>query len=155
MTVSKNRERGFDIEDAATERWPLQIPVDGRDERNGWYDLEFTEDVTTNTTDTTVVTAGTKAEAKSCYARYDDRNGRWWIRKQTHEQLVDVDGQYVLAVIDRDTEDVLRMGLTSARTVDAIIDDTWWDAGEGGQCASLYRQLAWTTVFESLGGEYS
>jgi hypothetical protein len=150
VTVAKNRERGLDVEDAACERWPLDPVAEDRDERDSWYDLEFIADVEIELSSVPVVEAGTLAEVKSCYPDYDDRAGRWWIRRENHEKLVDAEGVYVLAVVERNTERVLRMALVDARTIDVIIDGDWWDAGDGGRSADQYRQISWTAIFKIL-----
>ncbi|WP_126662018.1 hypothetical protein [Haloterrigena salifodinae] len=152
MAVAKNRERGHDVECAACEQWPLERVDDDRAE---WYDLEFVADVVGNLAGT-IATVGDVVEAKSCYETYDGRAGRWWIRRENHERLVDVDGWYVLVVLERESDEILRMALTRAETVDRIIDGNWWDCGNGGRSAEQYRQVSWSAVFEDLrapGGE--
>jgi len=157
MTAAQNRERGIRVEDLACDRWPARPIDDGRDD---WCDLEFVDDVTEDVGGTAVVEADTLAEVKSCLAEYSSAgrtsSGRWWIRRGAHEQLLDVDGVYILAVVDPETDDVLRMALADATTVDALIDGDWWDCGDGGRTAEEFHQIAWTRVFDSLeapGGE--
>lgn len=70
--------------------------------------------------------------------------------RPNHDMLVDAGDWYVLVVLNQETEAVLRMGLTSAATVDEIIDGNWWDAGDGGHGHDWFRQFPWTTVFDSL-----
>ncbi|ADB60834.1 hypothetical protein Htur_1949 [Haloterrigena turkmenica DSM 5511] len=98
MTVAENRERGHNVETAACDRWPLERVADDRAE---WYDLEFVADVVDELAGT-IATVGDVVEAKSCYATYDGRAGRWWIRRENHERLVDDGGWYVLVVLERD-----------------------------------------------------
>lgn len=146
MTAAKNRERGRDVECAVCEQWPLDRIDDDRAE---WYDLEFVADVVGDRAGT-IATVGDVVEAKSCYASYDGRAGRWWIRRENHEQLVDIDGWYVLVVLERESDEILRMALTRAETIDRIIDGNWWDCGNGGRSADQFRQIAWTAVFDDL-----
>lgn len=147
MTASTaaNRDRGTDVEELACERWPLELADDAHCD---WYDLEFIADLTT-ARPPVVVPAGTKAESKSCWIRYDGRAGRWWIERENHEDLVDADGEYVFSVVDGASGDVERMALVPATTVDALIDE-WWDCGDGGRTAEEYRQIPWTAVFDDL-----
>ncbi|OVE84726.1 hypothetical protein B2G88_10100 [Natronolimnobius baerhuensis] len=98
MTVAENRERGHFVETAACDRWPLERVDDDRAE---WHDLEFVQDVIGEQVGV-IATAGEVAEAKSCYETYDRRAGRWWIRRENHERLVDANGWYVLVVLERD-----------------------------------------------------
>ncbi|WP_276254775.1 hypothetical protein [Halomontanus rarus] len=151
MTVANNRERGLDVEDRACVRWPLEPIAHAHEDRDGWCDLEFT-DVLEGELTGPIALEGDRVEVKSCWDRHANGNGRWWIRRDNHERLVDVDGWYVLAVVDRDTEEVCRMSLTRAKTVDAIIDNSWWDCGDGGRCAREFHQIYWTTVFDDLRG---
>lgn len=149
MTVATNRDRGLDVEDAACERWPAKPVPEDRDQRDGWYDLIFTDDVVDDVAGVPIVEEGTFAECKSCFPDYDDRAGRWWIRRENHELLVGTEGVYVLAIVERETHRVLRMALVDASTIDALIDGNWWRTGNGGRSAEEYRQLPWTTIFES------
>lgn len=147
MSRSANPERGLDVEDVACQRWPASPVSEDRDE---WCDLVIDEDLDVERSAEPVATAGTAVEVKSCYARYESRAGRWWIARENHDRLLEVDGEYALGVVDEESEDVLRLGLLSARTVDAIIDGEWWHCGEGGQHVEEFRQIAWTDVFRSL-----
>ncbi|RKD94742.1 hypothetical protein [Halopiger aswanensis] len=151
MTVAENRERGHYVETAACDRWPLERVDDDRAE---WHDLEFVQDLVGDRAGV-IATAGEVAEAKSCYETYDGRAGRWWIRRENHERLVGVDGWYILVVLERESDEILRIALTRAATVDRIIDGNWWECGNGGRSAEQYRQIAWTAVFDGVGGEWS
>ncbi|WP_276253575.1 hypothetical protein [Halomontanus rarus] len=50
MTVANNRERGLDVEDRACGRWPLEPIAHAHEDRNGWYGLDFTDDLETSLT---------------------------------------------------------------------------------------------------------
>jgi len=149
MTVATNRNRGLDVEDEACQRWPAKSVPEDRDQRDGWYDLIFTDDIVEDISGSAIVEEGTFAECKSCFADYDDRAGRWWIRRRNHELLAETDGVYVLAIVERETHRILRMPLVDATTIDAPIDGNWWETGNGGRSADEYRQLSWTAVFDS------
>ncbi|TYT63024.1 hypothetical protein [Natrialba swarupiae] len=98
MTVAENRERGHYVDTAACDRWPLERVDDDRAE---WYDLEYIQDVGGEHAGV-IATADEVAEAKSCDETYDGRAGRWWIRRENHERLVEADGWYVLVVLECD-----------------------------------------------------
>lgn len=147
MSTAENPDRGHSVEEIACYRWPAER-VD--DQEASWYDIEFVDDVDVELSPAPVVAQGTLGEVKSCYPFYDDRAGRVWIRRENHERLLAVDGVYIVAVVERETEEVLRMGLSDASTIDAIIDEDWWECGQGGRSAEQYRQIPWTTFFDRL-----
>lgn len=149
MTVAANRDRGLAVEEFACDRWPVEQVGEG-DDSPEWYDLEFTADLIAPTAEQVIVDAGAVVEVKSCWPRYESRAGRWWIRRHNHDRLVEADGLYALGVVDRSSEEVLRLGLLGAGIVDAIIDGEWWDPGDGGRSVEEFRQIPWTEIFDSL-----
>jgi len=155
FTVADNGDVGRNAVTAACDRWPLQRLGDGGDVPD-WYDAEFSVDLEGDLAGV-IAPEGTPVEVKTCRYRYDDpsgrRRGRWWIKRANHEQLLDQDGEYVLTVHDADTAEILRQGLVTATTVDAIVDGEWWACGAGGKTAEEYRQITWSAVFDDVGGE--
>ena len=147
-SVADNADHGLNAEEAACERWPLER-VSGNGDEPDWFDARFTEDCEAGLAGI-VAEAGTPVEVKVCRLRYPDRFGRWWIKRANHERLLKADGEYVLAVHEKG--DVLRQGILSAQTVDALIEG-WWAAGDGGQDADQFVQLPWSAVLDSVGGE--
>lgn len=146
MSTVRNRKRGLHVETFACERWPARQLTDTPDDLE-WADIEFEADVDTSIG---LIPEGTKGEVKSCIPEYEDCYGKWWIRRRNHERLLEAGGVYVFAVVDPDTDRVLRMGLLDATDVDRLIDDEWWDAGQGGRGTDAFRQLPWTLLFTTL-----
>jgi len=147
VTVADNADFGLNAETAATERWPIERVQDNGDAPD-WYDGRFVADLESDLGGV-IVGEGTLVESKACRREYRERRGRWWIRRRNHQKLLEADGEYVLAVYDP-TGEILRQGLVSASTIDAIVDGNWWDAGAGGNQAEEYVQLPWSAVFEDL-----
>ncbi|MFC3958900.1 hypothetical protein [Halovivax cerinus] len=148
MSVADNADWGRTVETAACERWPLEH-VAGDDREPDWFDARFVAPLETELASGPIIEAGTPVEVKSCRTRYRGRYGRWWIRRESHERLLEAGGEYVLAIYD--TGGIKRMSLLSAETVDCLIS-SWWETGDGGRDADEYRQVPWTAVFEDLVG---
>ncbi|WP_247729579.1 hypothetical protein [Halovivax limisalsi] len=148
MSVADNADWGRTVETAACERWPLEH-VAADNDKPDWFDARFVAPLEAESTPEPIVEAGTPVEVKSCRRRYCGRYGRWWIKRESHDRLVDAAGEYVLAVTDR--TGIVRMSLLSAETVDCLCS-TWWETGDGGPNAEEYRQVPWTVVFEDLVG---
>lgn len=89
---------------------------------------------------------GAAVEIKSaCVVYADESAGRWYLRKQQHEYLLDAGGWYLLAVCEPDPERaVITMQLSPATVVDDHIT-SWYDGGDG---RADYYQLRWTTVID-------
>ncbi|AGB17366.1 hypothetical protein Halru_2795 [Halovivax ruber XH-70] len=149
MSVADNADWGRTVETAACERWPLEH-VAGDDSEPDWFDARFVAPLETELAPVPIVEAGTPVEVKSCRRRYQGRYGRWWIKRESHEQLLEAGGEYVLAVTDR--SGIVRMSLLDAETVDCLFS-TWWGTGNGGKDAEEYRQVPWTAVFDDLVGQ--
>jgi hypothetical protein len=149
-SVAENRDRGIDVEDESCRQWPLEPAAKDRGE---WFDLAATDsfDAIGESVD-----AGDRLECKSCWDRYGSRRGRWWIARAAHERLVESNGWYILSVVDREAEYILRMSLVRASFIDRLIGERWTDCGRGGKGVEQYRQLPWSAVFdpaETPGGE--
>ncbi|MFC7047319.1 hypothetical protein ACFQH6_19590 [Halobacteriaceae archaeon GCM10025711] len=159
-----NADWGRTVETHVCDRWNLEHVAGDRDVPD-WYDATASTDhhLTVNgvTLDEPWLAAGTPVEVKSCQARVEDgsstRRGRWWIRKGAHDQLVEVGGEYALAVGGPDTG-IHRTVLVSARTVDRLIEQhaTWSPTGSSHSAEAAAR-LPWTAVFAEAdlqaGGE--
>jgi len=90
---------------------------------------------------------GMLVEIKSVVVSYaDGSRGRFYVRPEQHEQLLEDAGVYLFAVC-RDTPDreVIALKIVPATTVDAVIG-SWIDGGDG---RSNYAQLAWSRVFDA------
>lgn len=148
MSVADNPDWGRSVETVACDRWPLNR-VSSDDDVPDWIDARTVDPIETELSPEPIVEAGTPVEVKACQRRYRGRNGRWWIKRGNHESLLAEDGEYVLAVYDSNSGDVVRMSLLSARTLDALVT-SWWDCGDGGRTAEEYRQIPWTAVFDNL-----
>lgn len=77
---------------------------------------------------------------------YSDTPGRWFIKQDAHERLVESGGVYLLAVYaDTDTDsdecELLAVLVVPARTVDDALDSRWYDSGRR---EGLVAKLAWT-----------
>lgn len=147
MSVADNADWGRTVETAACDRWPLEH-VAG-DDSPEWFDARTVAPIETPLASSPIAEEGTPVEVKACRRRYRGRYGRWWIRRENHERLLEAGGEYVLAVYDHAEGDVCRMALTSATTVDALVT-SWWECGDGGRCADQYRQVPWTAAFDDL-----
>jgi hypothetical protein len=149
-SVADNRDRGIGAEDESCRQCPLEPAAEDRGE---WFDLVATDsfDVTGQPVD-----AGDRFECKSCWNRYGSRRGRWWIPRKNHDRLIESDGWYILSVVDREAEYILRMAAVRASHADQLIGDRWTDRGRGSKGVDQYRQLSWSVVFdpaETPGGE--
>ncbi len=125
-----NYVRGRSVTHAAAERWPMQ-PVGDSDRDPDWYDL-----VTVGPE-----TGGRPVEAKGC--RLDvgarPRPGRFWIKLECHERLLEADGLYVLGVYD-DEDRVQAIEIRDAQEVDEALEGRWTDCGRshyGGKSAQI------------------
>ena len=94
-----------------------------------------------------VLPAGTEIEVKSTLRRYSARRGRFSIRRDQHERLVEEAGVYLLVVTEADASGrrPIAQKVVPATTVDAIVADSWVDAGDGR--VDDYAQRAWSRFF--------
>ena len=89
---------------------------------------------------------GTVVEIKSVMATYaDGRRGRFYVRPEQHERLLEAAGVYLFAVCDRADRAAIALKVVPATTVDAVIG-SWIDGGDG---RSNYTQLSWNRVFDA------
>ena len=149
-----NADWGRTAETAACERWPLERVSSDVDEP-WWHDARATERIT-DANGFDAVEVGTPIEVKSARWRIDanggDRRGRWLLRERAHEQLLDADGEYALAVV-REDEGVVEIVLRPAWFVDDLVT-TWSPAktrsrGPGGNGRGRrVAQIPWGRVFD-------
>lgn len=91
---------------------------------------------------------GTRIEVKSVRQRYaDGQRGRFYLRTDQHESLLDHGGVYLFVVTTEDASGrrPVACKIVPATTVDGLLPDGWLD---GGPDRSDYRQVAWSRVFE-------
>jgi hypothetical protein len=90
-----------------------------------------------------VVARGTPVEIKSAVVRLSTwKRGRFYVRPEQHDRLVETGGVYVFAVVDDDRQP-LALKVVPATTFEAILPG--WRSGGGGR--SDYTQLAWSNLF--------
>ena len=150
-----NADWGRTVETTSCDTWPALEHVSADNNEPDWYDGRFVEDVVTGpetrVPGLTVVEAGTLAEIKACRIWVSDgssrRRGRWWIRKSSHDRLVEADGTYVLGIYNETTNEIPRLALVAARTVDTMIES--WSACGPGHRADRCAQLSWSRVFST------
>lgn len=151
-----NADWGRTVETAACDRWDLEH-VARDDDGDHWFDAIASTEVTASMSGT-IVDAGTPVEVKGCAVRVSDgsasRRGRWWFRRDSHERLLQDAGEYALGVYDSDSADVLRIALTDAQTVDALLSDRWTSCGRDHR-ADQSAQLRWSAVFDDVAGDRS
>ena len=150
-----NADWGRSAETAACERWPLERVSSDADEP-WWFDARATETIFGND-GFSDVEAGTPIKVKSARWRIDanggDRRGRWLLRERAHEQLLDADGEYALAVV-REDEGVVAIVLRPAWFVDDLV--TAWSPTSTRRSARSGRrvaQIVWGRVFDEGDGK--
>ncbi len=151
MSRAGNADRGLVAERHACDKWHLEhLATDAT--APDWLDARASRDVVTDL-GSVVLSEGTPVDVKSCWRAYDSgRCGRIKISKPNHDRLLEADGEYVIVVLDEETNEVLRSALTSARTVDALID-SWWSSGRSRRDSGPFVQLPWSRFFDDVGGE--
>lgn len=97
-----------------------------------------------------VLEAGTVVEIKSTMAVYgsEQRRGRWKLRENQHQALLEAGGVYLFAVCEpRPARPLISMKIVPATTVDHVIDEvaSWRDERDG---RGRKTQLAWSRVFD-------
>lgn len=148
MSRSDNADRGLVAERYTCEKWGLEHRANELD-AEFWLDARVRDDIVTPL-GTTVVSAETPVDTKSCWRSYDDgRCGRIKIKKSNHERLLEANGEYAIVVIENGTTEVLRASLTSAETVDCLIDN-WWPSGRSCRDDGPFVQLPWSRFFDDL-----
>lgn len=92
------------------------------------------------------VQSGTVIEIKSA-VKYltNGRSGRFYLRPDQHEQLVEEGGVYAFAVCTDDERDLLGLKIVPAAVVEEFVS-SWIDPGP---TRSNYAQVAWTTIFDT------
>lgn len=117
-------------------------------------DLKHVNDDETRDYDA-VESDGTEVEIKTCQkfingngSRSNRRRGRFWIEKRQHERLVDVDGKYLLVVLD-ENQIIERAAVTEAYVADAEISDRWTTNGKGGH-GTHSAQLPWGMIDDKV-----
>lgn len=90
---------------------------------------------------------GAKVEIKSVTAFYSDgARGRFYLRPEQHEALLQAGGSYLFVVCDDDPQrEILSMKIVPATLVDDVLPE-WFAGGDG---RSDYAQLTWTRIFGS------
>jgi hypothetical protein len=91
----------------------------------------------------------------------DESCQQWPLRRAAEDRrewfdLAATDSWYILSVIDREAEYILRMAVVRASRVNQLIGDRWTDCRRGGNGVEQYRQFPWSAVFdptETPGGE--
>lgn len=93
-----------------------------------------------------LVERGTRVEIKSVVKNYTDgARGRFYVRRNQHERLLEAAGVYLFAVCsETSSRDVLALKIVPAVAVDDAIY-SWLDGGPG---RSDYAQLAWSNIFD-------
>ena len=149
-----NADWGRTAETAACEHWPLERVSSDADEP-WWFDARATATVT-DTDGFGDVAAGTPVEVKSALWRIDanggDRRGRWLLRERAHDQLLEADGEYALAVV-RPTEHIVGLVLRPAWFVDDLV--TAWSptsTRRSGRSGRRVAQIPWGRVFDEDDG---
>jgi len=150
-----NADWGRTAETAACEHWPLER-VSGDTDEPWWFDARATESII-DTDGFGDVEVGTPIEVKSALWRIDanggDRRGRWLLRERAHEQLLEADGEYALAVV-RAAESIVGLVLRPAWFVDGLV--TSWSPTSTRRSARSGRRVAqipWGRVFDEGDGK--
>lgn len=92
-----------------------------------------------------VIESGTPVEIKTCIPRLSSGSrGRFNLRRQQHERLVEDGATYLFAVVEPNTRDPISMKVAAATSVDDVIG-SWMD---GGEDRGDYAQVRLSNVFE-------
>jgi hypothetical protein len=139
--AADNREHGDRIEDHATILYPQLRLVD--DDTVAWFDAVTATSIETPTGD---VPPGGVVEIKSTVQRHatGDR-GRFYLRQNQHEWLVEADAWYLFVVVDDTHRHIYADRLVPADVVDGDLGG-WWNGGEG---RASYQQRTWTTWIDA------
>ncbi len=154
MSLADARETGEAVEAIVADAVdPLRrVPDDAAE----WHDLDACAPLDGSEAEwlrlggVAVVERHTAVECKA--ARVSTSNGsretpgRWYIRAGQHEQLVDADATYILAVYEGVSDD---LSVVSALLVPAVLLDelllqrSWYEGHSGEVC-----KLSWTTLLD-------
>lgn len=108
-----------------------------------------------------IAEAGSPVEIKSCVRWYDDdhsnggrRRGRWHIRKESHAELVELDGFYLLSVRDGEGSTLASRIVLAAELTPLL---TWSPRGGSDPSRDYMAVVTWSRVIapETLPAEVS
>lgn len=146
------KRTGSSVEAVVIEREPALSPVD--DTVAEWYDAETVEVLEPRQDrplgGVCLVESETPVEIKGCIPEQsngeDSTAGRWYIKRESHEQLVDASGFYYLAVYAPLPETpIVSAMILPAATVGDFLAGRWYDNGRReGEVA----KLSWPTVLD-------
>ena len=145
--ASDNADWGRTVETAACNRWNLEAIASDPNEP-WWYDARVVARIDDLEGEFGAVPAGTPVETKAARYRIQNdglRRGRWWIAESSHEQLLEADGEYALAVY-APGEGVLAMAMRPAWFVDDLV--TSWTRCGSGHYAQRSTQIPWNRAFD-------
>ena len=119
-----------------------------------WFDARTTAPITPEPTrplgSVCVVPAETPVEIKGCIPEQSNGSrttpGRWYIKRGSHEQLLQMRGHYYL-VVYAPTPDtpILSETIVPAAAVGDLLNGSWYDNGREGQVA----KLTWKKVIDT------
>lgn len=149
------REIGDRVERAGLDYYPLERDDEfgGDPPGSGWIDARIAD------ASLSFANPDDPVEIKGCAAKQcNTHSGRWYIRRDNHDRLVDADGHYVLVVYspsggvdsidDPDDVEIERIAIVDARTVDQLIQSrACWIQVRG---RSDHAKLPYRHVFQSL-----
>jgi hypothetical protein len=98
-----------------------------------------------------VTADGRPVESKTCrVVLVNGRRGRWWIQRESHDQLVDADGLYALSIYDPQAVaegPILGSVLVPASEVDNLV--AWTANGRGHHRGTEHAKLGWPHVLSA------
>lgn len=149
-----SRAAGDMVEHAVIQFNPALENVTDADAR--WYDarvdgrLEPSDDLPFEAV--SVLEDGAEVEIKGAQIRLNTgQRGRFYIRRQQHERLLDAGAAYLLAVYDPRTEEIVAKLVVPASVVDDQLpdDEGWVTLDRDGRTSTVeYCQRAWSRFFE-------
>nr|WP_201289231.1 hypothetical protein [Halovenus carboxidivorans] len=144
------KRTGSSVEAAVIEREPALAPVDDREAE--WHDAETVEVLAPRPNrplgGVCLVEPETPVEIKGCIPEQSNGDGqtpgRWYIKRVSHDQLVDAGAFYYLTVYAPLPETPLIASMVvPAATVGDLLDGSWYDNGR-----REVAKLGWPRIFD-------
>ena len=146
MSLARSKRIGESVEGAVIQAVPELDPVADRDAH---VDAEVVETIDPRpdlpTVGLAVVERGAAIEIKSCGAvvTTSQQRGRFYLRRQQHEYLLDVAGSYLFAVTPPHKRTPLAMKIVPATAVADVLSS--WIDPDGRE---PYAQVSWSRIFD-------
>jgi len=154
-TLSSSKHIGTSVQGAVINPDPCLEPVG--DDVATWYDARTVRCLSPSYErpflGIPVVETGTEVEIKgACVVRSNgnyQRAGHWYIKRATHERLLEAGGVYLLAVYaPRESTPILRSVVIPASLLDEHLAESWYVDHSCDRPDREVAQLTWTRVID-------